>query len=102
MGRDLGTNPRCQTDCSEKWHPFLAPANAQAQGYWDVYTRADGSKQWAYNGYALWTYDGDNNPGDILGQDTYDLFVGHDPNKIIDIGTPYDHPTALYWIAAIP
>jgi len=102
VGRDLGVNPRCQVDCSEEWRPFLAPTDAQAQGYWDVYTRPDGSKQWAYNGYALWTYDGDKQPGDILGQDTYDLFVGHDPDKVIDIGTPYDHPTALYWIAAIP
>lgn len=101
VGRDLGANPRCRTNC-DAWHPYLAPDDAQPQGYWSVYTRDDGKKQWAYQGYALWTFDGDTRPGDILGNDTYDLALSHDTETLVDIGTPYDWPTALYWIVAYP
>jgi predicted lipoprotein with Yx(FWY)xxD motif len=101
VGRDLGTDPRCG-DCQKVWHPYLAPADAQPQGNWGVYTRADGSKQWAYQGYALWTYDGDKKSGDIAGNDTFNLAMSHDRNTEVDIGTPYDWPTALYWIVAFP
>jgi len=101
VGRDIGTNPRCQKEC-DKWHPFLAPANAQASGYWDVATRPDGQKQWVYQGYALWTYDGDKVPGDINGNDTFDFFVGQDNKTVIDPGIPYDWPTSLYWIVSFP
>jgi len=101
VGRDIGTNPRCQKQC-EKWHPFLAPVNAQPSGYWDVATRDDGQKQWVYQGYALWTFDGDTAPGEINGNDSFDFFVGQDKKTVIDIGTPYDWPTSLYWIVAYP
>ena len=101
VGRDLGTNPRCVSECN-KWHPFLAPADAQTWGDWRVATRADGSKQWVQRGYALWTYDGDKKPGDINGNDSYRIVVGHDDKTVIDIGTPIDGPWALLWIAAAP
>lgn len=101
VGRDLGANPRCRSNC-DAWHPYLAPDDAVPQGYWSVYTRDDGKKQWAYQGYALWTFDGDKRPGDILGNDTFELALSHDDKTIVDIGTPYDWPTALYWIVAYP
>lgn len=101
VGRDIGTNPRCQKEC-EKWHPFVAPADAEPSGYWDVAVREDGQKQWVYMGYALWTYDGDTAPGDINGNDSFDFFIGTDTKTKIDIGTPYDWPTSLYWIVAFP
>jgi predicted lipoprotein with Yx(FWY)xxD motif len=102
VGRDLGVNPRCVDDCSERWRPFLAPANAKPSGYWSVYERADGSKQWAYQGFALWTYAGDTQPGDINGNDSFQLAIAERRNTVVDIGTPYDGSTALYWAAAIP
>ena len=102
VGRDLSTNPHCLDDCVAHWHPFLAPADAEPNGNWGVYTRADGQKQWAYQDYALWTFDGDKAPGDINGNDDYQLFMSHDNKTRVDIGTPYDGPTALYWIAAHP
>lgn len=102
VGRDLATDPHCADDCLKSWHPFLAPKDAEANGNWGVYTRADGTKQWAYQGYALWTFDGDKRPGDINGNDDYQLFMSHDAKTRVDIGTPYDGPTALYWIAAHP
>lgn len=101
VGRDLGTEPRCREAC-EMWHPFLAPADAVAQGFWDVYTRADGSRQWAYQGYALWTYDGDKKPGDINADDDWQIKWDITPGAVVDIGTPYDGVAALYWAAVFP
>lgn len=104
VGRDLGTAALCRVEC-EKWHPFLAPAEANPQGYWDVYTRADGGRQWAYQGYALWTYDGDKEPGDINAQDDWDMTIFaayEDSDTIVDIGTRYDGVATLYWTVAVP
>ncbi len=102
VGRDIGTNPRCPSDCEKEWHPFLAPANAQPRGFWGVATRNDGRKQWIYQGYALWTYGGDKKPGDITGHDTYDIFVSNSPATTINVGTPMDGAAALWWSIATP
>ncbi len=101
IGRDLGTDPRCIVECN-KWHPFLAPADAEPWSDWSVATRTDGSKQWVQRGYALWTYDGDEAPGEINGNDSYQFFIGHDNKTVVDIGTPVEGPWALLWIAASP
>ena len=102
VGRDLKTDPKCQEDCSAKWKPFLAPDDAQANGNWNVYTRLDGKKQWAYQDYALWSFTGDEKPGDIYGNDEYEYFVSHDTTTVVDIGTPYYGPMTMYWVAAHP
>ena len=101
VGRDLGADPRCRREC-DKWHPYLAPANAHPQGYWGVVDRSDGSRQRVYNGYALWTYDGDQQPGDIMAQDTFDIAFSDSIHTVLDVGTPYDGPTALYWTVTPP
>jgi predicted lipoprotein with Yx(FWY)xxD motif len=102
VGRDIGTDARCDAECAKSWHPFTAPQDAQPSGFWDIATRPDGSKQWVYQGYALWTYDGDKKPGDITGHDTYDIVVPDDPNVLVDVGTPMDGAAALWWSIAIP
>ena len=102
VGRDIGTEPRCPNDCEKVWHPFLAPAHAQPWGFWDVVTRSDGREQWVYQGYALWTYDGDKKPGDMNGHDTYDIYVSDEPAKIADVGTPMDGAASLWWSIALP
>jgi len=101
VGRDLGTDPRCLDKC-EQWQPFLAAADAGPRGFWNVMDRADGARQWTYQGYALWTYLGDNKPGDMNGHDSYTVYVAHDANGTVDIGTPMDGSAALYWSIAIP
>lgn len=109
VGRDIGTDPRCKEDCG-KWHPFMAPRNAESQGFWSVATRADGARQWTYQGYALWTYDGDTTPGAINGNDAIDYGFANQPDvpsagalqKAYDIGTPMDGLPALYWAIAVP
>ncbi len=71
-GLKLGTAACGSEKCLTEWHPFLAPAGAQASGFWQIYARPDGTRQWAYKGYALWTHGDDKKPGDITGQLTYD------------------------------
>ncbi|HEY4368824.1 MAG TPA: hypothetical protein VGN07_16435 [Steroidobacteraceae bacterium] len=102
VGRDIGTHARCNADCEKVWHPFAAPADAQPSGFWDVALRADGSKQWVYQGYALWTYDGDKQPGDMNGHDSYDIVVPDDPTMVVDVGTPMDGSAGLWWSIALP
>ncbi|HEY2464478.1 MAG TPA: hypothetical protein VGI32_10495 [Steroidobacteraceae bacterium] len=102
VGRDIGADPHCANECEKVWHPFLAPANAQPWGFWDVLARSDGAKQWAYQGYALWTYAGDQKPGDMNGHDTYDIVVSDEPTRIVDVGTPMDGGASLWWSIALP
>jgi len=102
VGRDLGNNPRCEIEC-EKWHAFLAPVGAQPSADFGLIDAPDGvNKQWTSRGYALWTYDGDTRPGDINGNDAYELKQPPDANTVLDIGTIYDGAWALFWIAAFP
>lgn len=104
VGRDIGTEARCTDACAKEWHPLLAPADAQPQGYWTVGTRPDGAKQWEYQGYALWTFDGDKQPGDMNGHDTYDFRFSNQagPQKMLDVGTPMDGIPGLYWAVQAP
>ncbi len=101
VGRDIGVKSRCGDKC-DQWAPYLAPDDAQSQGYWTVYTRDDGKKQWAYMGYALYTFAGDKKPGDMLGHDTYDMELSFDPKKIVNVGTPMDGVATLVWAIAHP
>jgi predicted lipoprotein with Yx(FWY)xxD motif len=80
-------------DCKKKFRPFRAPVDAKASGFWSVYVRPDGSKQWAYMGYALFTFDGDRKPGDKVAYDTFDLIV----NSASDVVSPPQYRAGLYW-----
>lgn len=66
----------CVDECTKSWIPVAAPAQAQAWGFWEVDTRADGSKQWAYKGSALYTYVGDKAKGDINGNNRDSIVWG--------------------------
>lgn len=41
--------------CTQVWPPVFAGADAKPVGKWTVVTRNDGLKQWAFDGYALYT-----------------------------------------------
>jgi predicted lipoprotein with Yx(FWY)xxD motif len=71
LGRLYGTST-CDTSCAGTWPPYAAPADAVASGYWDVLTRPNGKKQWAYKGFALYSYSGDV-PGEARGNQRYEL-----------------------------
>ena len=70
QGKAVGTRG-CVGDCTKSWHPVAAPVNAKSSGFWQIVTRADGSKQWAYNVCPLYTFAGDQKYGDIGGNDRY-------------------------------
>jgi len=53
--------------CTDVWPPVLAKPDAKPVGKWTILDRADGSKQWAYDGYALYTSVLDRGPGDVFG-----------------------------------
>jgi len=72
-GKKLGGTACSNDECLKIWRPFLAPANAQPNGFWEPIEREDGHKQWAYKGFALYTYAGDKAPGEYYGQATYDF-----------------------------
>ena len=72
-GKRLGGNACVAEECLQDWHPFRASVGARSQGFWEVITRGDGTQQWAYKGFALYTYAGDAAAGQNRGQATYTL-----------------------------
>jgi predicted lipoprotein with Yx(FWY)xxD motif len=87
----------CDANCTQTWVPLKAPPDAKPSGYWMLMKRDDGSQQWAYQGYAVYTYSGDRKPGDTIGQDTYTLLV-NDGEKVADAR----HGLGLYWRTTSP
>jgi predicted lipoprotein with Yx(FWY)xxD motif len=59
----------CNGPCAQAWPPLAAQASDAASGDWTVVTRDDGSKQWAYKGWPLYTFAKDAKPGDTTGDD---------------------------------
>lgn len=84
---DLDQRPTC----TQAYPPVLAPGNAKPVGKWTVITRKDGKKQWAYDGFALYTSSLDKRPGDVLGGDSYE-HRGDDPAMRVTAQPPPDLP----------
>ena len=85
------------------WPPLKAPADAQPSGYWEIVTRADGTRQWSYAGYPIFTHAGDSKPGEMNGVDIYEFL--RDENMMKKFGTgigAYRGAAALVWVAASP
>ena len=57
----------CYGDCPMKWPQVTADAYAQEQDRMTLITRADGQRQWAYDGKPLYTYHADAASGDVEG-----------------------------------
>ena len=70
-GKKLGADACVDDACLEAWRPLEAPADAVSHGFWEVITRPDGTRQWAYKGFGVYTYAGDTAPGQNRGQATY-------------------------------
>jgi len=99
VGR-LIRNVACDARCQMDWKPHLAPANAQPQGYWGVHTLPNGSKQWTYKDYALYTYTGDKKPGDMTGDAIMDERLSDDPKVNNDLGFPALYKAGFIWMFA--
>ncbi len=115
----LGTSA-CTGACLRDWPPLLAGASDQPSGLWTIMTREDGTRQWAYRSYPVYAFSGDKAPGDMNGNDRYEMtgrYVGgKDP--FLDAERPRYVPTsstdqakgrlpvmgapALFWHAVAP
>ena len=91
-GKRLGGDACADEECLQLWRPFPAPGDARSTGFWEVIARRDGTRQWAYKGYALYTYADDEAPGQNRGQATY-TFAKLD-------GSPGDIERAV-WLAEL-
>jgi predicted lipoprotein with Yx(FWY)xxD motif len=85
-GRAIGPGG-CTGACAQSWTPLRALPDAVGSGYWSIVLRNDGTRQWAYQGYPLYTFAQDHKPGDMIGREVFDLTDG-------------SH--ALYWRLASP
>ena len=57
----------CNNQCAANWPPLAAQASDSGSGDWSIVTRDDGSRQWAYKGWPLYTYAKDAKTGDTTG-----------------------------------
>jgi predicted lipoprotein with Yx(FWY)xxD motif len=57
----------CNGPCAGLWPPFMVGGSGQSSAAWQVITRDDGGKQWAYLGKPLYTWSKDAKPGDKTG-----------------------------------
>ncbi len=52
----------------------MAGADAKTSGKFSIITRADGSKQWAYDNQPLYGWFKDKKPGDVTGDGVKDVW----------------------------
>ena len=57
----------CNGPCATLWPPAMAGAGDAPAGAFTVITRDDGSRQWAYKGKPVYTYQADQKPGERSG-----------------------------------
>ena len=72
--KDKGGRSSCYGPCAGAWPPLLTDGNPQAQGAAErsmlgTTRRKDGTVQVTYNGWPLYTYAGDREPGEANGND---------------------------------
>lgn len=66
----------CNGNCASSWPPLYADIGAVADGNrYTLITREDGTQQWAYDGKALYFWQGDNAAGEFNGADVPDWSV---------------------------
>ncbi len=64
---DKDGKSHCDKACQTKWHPVMAPEFVKEQGGWTFVKNADESRQWAFQGKPVYTFDRDSFPGDYKG-----------------------------------
>ncbi len=72
--KDTAGVSNCNDKCAANWPPLMAADGDMADGAYSIITRADGSKQWAKDGMALYFWVKDAKPGDTTGQGVNDVW----------------------------
>jgi len=97
IGAQLGM-AHCDAKCEREWRPLFAPADAQAHGYWSIYERPDGKRQWAYKNSAIYTH-ATEAPGSLDGNEQYLIqFEDGYGNEAL----PMEFGMGLMWRAVVP
>lgn len=65
--KDQPGKSNCYGECAMRWPPVTADGYAQENGRMSLISRADGRRQWAYDGKPLYTYRDDSAAGDANG-----------------------------------
>ena len=94
------TLPEADTrpSCAKLWPPFVAPDEAKPAGKWTIITRKDGTKQWVYDDYPVYTSSLDHRQGDVLGGSKIEKAGGSGVART-PIGPPPDIPPELTMVA---
>jgi predicted lipoprotein with Yx(FWY)xxD motif len=71
----------CQADCIDSWKPVLASSKDKGWGFWEPIARPDGAMQWAFKGCPVYTFVGDQKPGDVEGNNRYVIVFGGDKGQ---------------------
>lgn len=104
-GRLLGTQ-FCDAKCLQTWRPLVAPADARPRGYWEIFEREDGTRQWAYKGFAQYVNINDKPHSVASGDNTYEYVVGDKGRyKVSEVITPITntiYPAGLFWEVTLP
>ena len=66
--KDMVGVSNCYDECATNWPPLPATAGAEADGYFTVVDRTDGTKMWAYKGRPLYLWGKDTKAGDMTGE----------------------------------
>jgi predicted lipoprotein with Yx(FWY)xxD motif len=74
--RDVGGSGKsvCNGQCATNWPPYLVTTAGASSAAFQVITRDDGNKQWAYQGKPLYTWAKDAKPGDKTGDGVANLW----------------------------
>lgn len=85
--KQFGNTSACNGTCATIWPPFytnnvVVSVGLNASLFGNI-TRSDGSMQTTYNGYPLYHYSGDKNPGNLNGQGYLNLWYVISPNGTI-------------------
>lgn len=64
---DVSGVSACVGRCAQAWPPLLAGADAAPKGRLSIVERADGARQWAWDGRPLYLWSKDESPGDVAG-----------------------------------
>jgi predicted lipoprotein with Yx(FWY)xxD motif len=83
FNKDTATTSACDANCLQLWHPVPGPAQPGSgvdQAKLNVFNRTDGTVQATYGGHQLYTFAGDNQPGDANGQNVRQSFFLVDAN----------------------
>jgi predicted lipoprotein with Yx(FWY)xxD motif len=83
FNKDTATTSACDATCLQLWHPVPGPAQPGSgvdQAKLNVFNRTDGTVQATYGGHQLYTFAGDNQPGDANGQNVLQSFFLVDAN----------------------